>query len=497
MKILSVEQVRALDAYTIDHEPIAPIDLMERASMAFVEWFGAVFPKSAKIGVIAGMGNNGGDGLAISRLLIQQGYSVGVWVVRHMKRQKDDFTINFKRLQMQTHVHFIESEKQIPTLSSMDVVIDAMLGSGITRPTEGITRVVAERMNDSGVPIVSVDVASGLFVDHPNKPDDCIVKPHDTVSFQLPKLAFVQPRVHEFVGEWHLVDIGLDKGFIGRTKTPHFYVTSTDAQALIKPRDKFSHKGSYGHALLMAGSFGKIGAAVLAAKACLRSGVGLLTVQVPRCGYEIIQTTIPEAMCLADWDHEKLNELPNLSAYTAIGIGPGLGKADGTFYLIENLLLNIQQPLVLDADALNLLAEHKRLLKMLPEGSILTPHPKEFERLTHAWADDYEKLEILKSFCEEYSVYVVLKGAHTAIGTPERMVYFNSTGNAGMATGGSGDVLTGIITALLAQGYAPKEAAILGVYQHGLAGDRAAEKRGMSAMIASDLIEELNWDIDR
>ncbi|MFN8356989.1 MAG: NAD(P)H-hydrate dehydratase [Spirosomataceae bacterium] len=500
MKILTVEQIRALDTYTIDHEPIAPIDLMERASLAFCDWFEAKFDKPTRIKVLCGMGNNGGDGLAIARILIGRGYQVEVWVVRHLERQKDDFTHNFKRLQLHTQIRFIERETQIPKIAVTDTVIDAMLGSGISRPMGGITKAVAERLNMSKATIVSVDIASGLFADHANAPDDSIVQPTYTVSFQLPKFAFFQPQLADYVGEWHLVPIGLDKRFIERASTFHFYTTSADIEDITPKRPKYAHKGSFGRALLVVGSYGMIGAAVLAAKACLRSGVGLLEAHIPRCGYEIMQSCVPEALCSTAFDRDFISTrffAENLQNYSAIGIGPGLGQSDKTREMIESLLKAAGSiPLVLDADALNNLSTKKgrELLQLLPANTILTPHPKEFERLIgKKWQNDYEKLNLLKDFCSKHHVIVVLKGAHTVVCTPNRELYFNSTGNPGMATGGSGDVLTGIITALLAQGYSPKEAAIFGVYQHGLAGDRVAVKRGQAALIASDLIEELRW----
>lgn len=500
MKILTVEQVRALDSYTISHEPIAPIDLMERASQAFVNWFIARFSKSSHIKIFCGMGNNGGDGLAISRLLMLQGYAVEVWVVRHLERQKDDFTHNFKRLQIQTQIRFIEKEAQIPVIQATDVVIDAMLGSGITRPMGGITKLVAERMNTSKAVIVSVDIASGLFAEVANYPDDCIVKPTHTVSFQLPKLAFFQPKLYDFVGEWHLVNIGLDTSFINKAETPHFYMTEADMQPIIKKKSKFSHKGTHGHALLIAGSYGMMGAAVLASRACLRAGVGLLSSHVPRCGCDIMQISVPEALCWTAFDRDVVLTkffTDSFQEFSAIGVGPGIGQDGKIREMVESVLMAAKEtPLVLDADALNNLSSKKgrESLKLLPRNTILTPHPKEFERLLNkSWKNDYEKLSLLKDFCAQYQVIVVLKGAHTAICTPDQKIYFNSTGNPGMATGGSGDVLTGIITALLAQGYSPQDAAIFGVYQHGLAGDRAAVKRSQNALIASDLIEELRW----
>jgi len=498
MKILNVDQIRALDQYTIEHERIAPINLMERAAEAFVDWFVAHFDAKCPVRVFCGLGNNGGDGLAIARLLMQREYEVQTYIVRHAPRESEDFFINHKRLKLLTTPHYIEQESEIPVLRPNEIVIDAILGSGLTRPAEGIIRSVIQAINYSPARVVSVDIASGLFANAPNGHANIIIEPDYTVTFHLPKLAFMQPSNGRYVGEWHCVDIGLSRSFIDRAPTPYFYTTESETRHLQRQRDRFSHKGTFGHALLLAGSYGKIGAAVLAARACLRSGVGLLTLQSPRCGYGILQTAVPEAMCVPD-QHERvltgLTDLegPALESYSVVGIGPGIGQSPETLAMLQQVLSQVKKPMVLDADALNLLAANRSLLSRLPEQTILTPHPKEFERLTRRWTSDYDKLGILREFAQRQRVVVVLKGAHTAVATPDGTVHFNSTGNPGMSTGGTGDVLTGVLTALLAQGYDPVEAAVLGVFEHGRAGDRAARTRGTMGLTASDLIENLHW----
>jgi NAD(P)H-hydrate epimerase len=504
MKILSVDQIRALDQATIQHEPIAPINLMERASLAFVVWFVERFPASTPVKIFCGLGNNGGDGLAIARLLLERSYNIDVRVVRYAPRESDDFMHNHRRLKLITEkVSYIESASDIPALRHNEVIIDAILGSGLSRPTEGLVKTTIESINRAPARVVSVDIASGLYTDKPNGSDDVIVKPDYTVSFQLPKLAFVLPKNAPYVGDWHIVDINLLKRFIDQAQTPYFFTQPNEARLLLRKRDRFSNKGSYGHALLLAGSYGKIGAAVLAARACLRSGVGLLTVQIPRCGYAVMQSVVPEAMCLPDRNEYVLtgsaqdtggsSEAPSPTDYATLGIGPGVGKSPETLAMLRTLLPMLKKPIVVDADALNLLSENKDLLKKLPANSILTPHPKEFERLTKKWKDDYEKLDILRDFARKYNIVVVLKGAFSAVATPHGEVHFNSTGNPGLSTGGTGDVLTGILTALLAQGYDPIEAAVLGVFEHGLAGDRVAKQRGPIGMVASDVIDALRW----
>ncbi len=493
MKILSAPQIRALDAHTIKTEPISSLDLMERAANAFVRWLCSRYDNRRKIVFFCGQGNNGGDGLAIARLLSGKGYEVKVYVVAHSDRPSDDFAQNLKRLTDTLAVHRVEAKKDLPDLSGDELLIDALLGSGLSRPATGLLAEAIARMNDSPARVISVDIASGLYLDQPNAEGDAIVRPDHTVSFQLPKLAFMIPRNSGFVGEWHVVDIGLDADFIDQTETPYHFTDSQRARALIRNRQKFSHKGTFGHALLIAGSFGKMGAAQLAGGACLRSGAGLLTVHVPRCGYQIMQIALPEAMCTVDIDEEVLTTVPELGTYSAIGVGPGLGQAPQTRQALADLLDRAEVPMVWDADALNILSENPDLLAKLPAHTIITPHPKEFERLAGKSEDDYARLEAARDFAEKHSLILVLKGAHTAVTFPDGSVHFNATGNSGMATGGSGDVLTGILTALLTQHYAPQDAARLGVYQHGIAGDRAAKARTKVSMIASDIVENLGW----
>ncbi|GAB3954670.1 bifunctional ADP-dependent NAD(P)H-hydrate dehydratase/NAD(P)H-hydrate epimerase [Spirosoma harenae] len=505
MKILNVDQIRALDQSTIEHEPIAPINLMERAALAFVDWYVNRFPDTTPTKLFCGLGNNGGDGLAIARLLLERNYPIEVNVVRYAPRESDDFMHNHRRLKLLTEtIHYIESAQAIPALRHNEVVIDAILGTGLTRPTEGIVKSVVESINRSPATVISVDIASGLYTDQPNDPTDVIVEPDYTVTFQLPKLAFMLPNNGPYVGDWHIVDIRLRKRFIDLAPTPYYFTQPQDARLLLRKRKRYSHKGSFGHALLLVGSYGKIGAAVLAAKACLRSGVGLLTVQTPKCGYNILQTAVPEAMCRPDGGTNVLtgtldrgiSEIGDLGPadYTTVGVGPGIGKSHETLDMLKGVLKSVKKPMVIDADALNLIAENTELLKLIPANSILTPHPKEFQRLTKAWQDDYEKLNILRDFAKKHRVIVVLKGAYSAIATPDGDVHFNSTGNPGLSTGGTGDVLTGVVTALLAQDYDSVEAAVLGVFMHGLAGDRVADQRGQIGMTASDIVDALRWD---
>lgn len=487
MKIFSVDQIKAWDQFTIQHEPITSIDLMERAGSAFVQWFVERYDASHKVGVVCGTGNNGGDGLAIARMLHEWNYPVNVWIISG-GQPSEDFSINRKRLE--GHVSITEIKEKAPeTFSSCKILIDAIFGSGLSRPVQGIYREVIARLNSANSIRIAVDVPSGLFIDKPSTSE--IVKANHTVTFQLPKLAFVMPENNQWVGNWHVVDIGLSKLFCKDTITEYTYTDRKAATRLLKPRSKFDHKGKFGHALLIAGSTGKMGAAVLTARATMRSGVGLLTVHVPGNGYTIMQTSVPEAMATIDESHDFFSGRAIEPHFDTIGIGPGLGMAKETGLALRNLFEDFKKPMVIDADAINLIADIPGLLEKIPAGSILTPHPGEFARLVGTWENDFARLDKLQALAKKINCTVVLKGAHTAIASCHGAVAFNSTGNPGMATGGSGDVLTGILTALLAQRYPPQEAAVLGVYLHGLAGDLAALVKGFNSLNAGDIVDFL------
>ena len=489
MKILSASQIRQADAYTIDHEPVASIDLMERASNAFVKWFADRFGKDSTVAVFCGQGNNGGDGLAIARLLIEQHYQVEVFSIRK-GQPSPDFATNEERLLSLTCIRDITEVADLTDLKKYDVIIDGIFGSGLSRPPEGLFAEVIALLNHQESTRIAIDIASGLFADKTSHGDQ-IFRPAHTVSFQLPKLAFLMPENYPFVGEWHVVDIALSQDFIDEQGTPHHYITSEDIRSIFKGRKKFAHKGNFGHALLVAGSYGKMGAAVLAGKAALRSGVGLLTVHVPGIGNDVLQTILPEAMVSIDPNREWFSQTSNIEGFNAVGVGPGLGKHKQTVKGLSQLMDLSINPMVIDADGLNILAENRELLMQVPPNSILTPHPKEFSRLAGEFSNDFARLQALKAFTSNYQVFVVLKGAHTAIAAPEGQIYFNSTGNPGMATAGSGDVLTGIITAFLAQNYSPLHAAMLGVYFHGLAGDMTRDSLGPQGLMASDFADHL------
>lgn len=485
MKILSAKQVRETDAYTIQHEPIASIDLMERASVAFVNWFSKVFDSTKSVAVVCGTGNNGGDGLAVSRILIELGYQVSTFVTG--TSGTDDFQINYDLLMRKIPIVDLTNEE---VEFNQDILIDALFGSGLSRSPEGIFGQVINKINHSNGITISIDIASGLYSDEASLHDN-IVRPDYTISFQFPKLSMMLAENADYTGSIEIVDIGLDKEFIKREITSHHYVTAEFLRHLIQPRSRHAHKGNFGRGGLVVGSYGKMGAAVLASRAYMRAGAGLLTVFCPKSGNQILQTSVPEAMTVSVGEDQISGEVPIPSDFDAIGVGPGIGTSDETGKTLGMLLKSAESPVVLDADALNLISKNRELMGLIPDHSILTPHPKEFERLFGSSSSDFLTLTQLSAASKRLNSYIVLKGAYTATSNPEGSIYFNSTGNPGMATGGSGDVLTGIITSLLAQGQTPFHSAILGVYLHGLAGDLSKSHLGEIGVIASDLITYL------
>ncbi|HVA98969.1 MAG TPA: NAD(P)H-hydrate dehydratase [Bacteroidia bacterium] len=490
MKILSAKQLREADEFTILNNSITSVDLMERAANACVDWILTHIEKNNSIKIICGWGNNGGDGLAIARLLSEKNISVEVFSLQHSGKYADNFIANKKRLsEKNISIHEIANASEINFLKN-DFVIDAIFGIGLNRNIEGIAKDVIEKINRSPVTVISIDIPSGLMSEgNQDLMKSAIVNADYTLTFQTPKLSFLFPSSGKFVVRFFILDIGLSKRFINDISVSEFFVTQDFIQNSFIPRNKFSNKGNYGHVLILAGSYGKIGAAVLSVKACLRSGAGLVTVHIPKCGYEIMQTSIPEAMVEADNSDEFITEINSLEKYSTIAVGPGIGNEKQTQNTLKLLIQNTKTPMVIDADALNILSENKTWLAFIPPNSIFTPHIKEFERLAGKVSTDFDRYQLQKEFAIKNRVFLVLKGAHTAIACPDGEVYFNSTGNPGMAKAGNGDALTGIITALLAQGYEPKKAAVMGVYLHGFAGDLAAEKHSEEAMLASDLID--------
>lgn len=494
MKFFTCSQIAEIDQLTMTFEPIVSIDLMERASAQAADWILTNVDLNLPIYLFAGPGNNGGDALAVARILASAGLECTVFLSTFGREFKGDPATNWQRLLEKNKVSLnrINSEDDIPEIPSEIVLIDGLFGSGLNKPLDGLAAQIVQKINQSGAKVISIDIPSGLFGEDNSLNDlNKVIKANYTLTFQFPKLSFLFPENDRVVGDWIVLPIGLHHKAISQIQSDYNLLTKDFISGKIQKRDKFSHKGSYGHALLISGSYGKMGASVLASKACLRAGVGLLTSHIPKQGYQIIQNSVPEAMASIDSSETVFSEVPDLSPYSAIGVGPGLDTKPETQLALKALLQAKPSRLVVDADALNILSENKDWLQLLFENAILTPHPKEFERLAGSSANSFQRLQLQLRFSAEYKVIVVLKGAHSCITLPDGRVFFNSTGNPGMATAGSGDVLTGIILGLLAQKYSPEDATLIGVYLHGLAGDLAALKRGEQALIASDIVEQL------
>lgn len=494
MKVLTAIQLKELDSFTIRHEPIESIDLMERAAVALVEAITKRWPSSTPVKIFAGPGNNGGDALAVARLLACQEYAIEAYLFNPNGKLSQECITNKERLATCEHVIFHEITSQFtpPPLHPDDLVIDGLFGTGLNKPLNGGFAALVKYINTSSAKVVAIDIPSGLMCeDNTYNVRSHIIQATLTLTLQLPKLVFLLADSAPYTGEIELLDIGLHPEGIASAKTAYTIVEEQDVASLLKPRMPFSHKGTYGHGLLVAGSYGMAGAAILGAHAALRSGIGKITVRTPQENVPLLQTTIPEAIVNPD-THKQIFSLPvDTNPYSAIAIGPGLGQHPDTEIAFIEQVRHTHVPLVIDADGLNILGSHKGWIQQIPKGTILTPHPKEFERISVNCIDSYCALHQAHEMAIRQQFYIILKGRYTAICTPSGHIYFNPTGNAGMATAGSGDVLTGILLALLAEGYAAEEACQLGVYLHGLAGDLAAEKLGQEGLMASDLIHTL------
>lgn len=486
--VLNVDQIREADQYTIQNEPISSIDLMERASRAFVNRFIQLYPRERLIAVFCGQGNNGGDGLVVARLLYGMGYETQVYVMKLKEEGSPDFEINSKRLQkLSRPVRFLEEGSDLPRFTESTVLIDALLGTGLSKPLKGWPKKLVEHLNQTACERVALDVPSGLFPD--TLETRMAFRAHRTLTFQVPKITYFSPEYADWLGEWDVVDIQLHPQILKELNPQAYLLEKADLVPLLQKKGKHHHKGSNGHAAMVGGSKGKIGAMVLATQAMLRSGAGLVSAVVPTCGYTIIQSQAPEALCITS-DSEAVLHLTAWSGegFDALGLGPGLGQSQEALQSLKLILEQSEQPCVLDADALNLLAEHSNLWKDVPKGSILTPHPGEFKRLIGQAGDYLAQVQQAKKIAQDKELYILLKGAYSLLATPGGQLYLTDFGNRGMATGGMGDALTGLLTGLLAQGYSSKDAALMGLYIHGTAGTLALKEQSVESLTAQDLI---------
>ncbi|MCE2612527.1 NAD(P)H-hydrate dehydratase [Flavobacteriaceae bacterium D16] len=492
MKILSAQQVYKADKFTMEKQSISSDQLMERAAMRIFEWIHHRLQGApVKISLFCGIGNNGGDGLALSRHLWEHGYHIEVFIVNYSEYRSEDFLTNLARLKdRKIWPQYLEEGSPFPDLQGVEMVIDAIFGIGLNRPPAPWVSNLIKAINNSGTFVLSVDIPSGMFMDQAFSPKQAVIHATYALSFQTPKLPFFLPESGKYIDQWAVLDIGLDQEFIKNTEATYFFTELEEIRSRLKVRERFSHKGNYGHALIAGGSYGKIGAVILASRAAFHTGCGLLTVHLPKCGYIPLQTAVPEAMVQTDSSENQITAIDLDWNPDAIGIGIGLGNTAITTQALKLFLEKNKQPVVLDADALNILSENREMLDSLTADSILTPHPGELARLIGPWENDFEKLEKAKDFTDRYACVLIIKGAYTLV-LHKGKGYFNPSGNPGMATAGSGDVLTGIITSLLAQKYDALTAARLGVFLHGLAGDIGADNLGVESLTASGITQHL------
>jgi hydroxyethylthiazole kinase-like uncharacterized protein yjeF len=492
MKIFNAQQIYDADKFTMEKQQIASEQLMERAAIQVFNWMHSRLQGAkTKIQLFCGIGNNGGDGLVLARHLQEHGYHIEVFIVNYSEHRSKDFLINLDRLkEIKIWPNFLGPESEWPPIGKEDIVVDAIFGIGLNRvPDEWVIRLM-QHLNDSRAFILSIDMPSGLFMEAGLPNADGVIKANYVLTFQVPKLVFFLPETGRHIEHWEILDIGLDQEYLYALESNFELIGKQEVLSMYRPREKYSHKGSYGHSLIIGGSYGKIGAVILAAKGSLYAGSGLVTAYVPSCGYVPLQTALPEAMLIADIGEEEISNIEFSLDPSVIGIGVGIGTTGATVKAFSEFVKRNKLPLVIDADGLNILSKNKALLKNLPSQTVLTPHPKELERLIGKWTDDFDKLKKAKEFSEKYDCIVVIKGANS-ITIYKHKGFVNTTGNPGMATGGSGDVLTGIITGLIAQGYSPLNAAIFGVYIHGKAADIAVGECGFQALIASGIVNHI------
>jgi hydroxyethylthiazole kinase-like uncharacterized protein yjeF len=494
MKVFYAKQINAWDRFTMEQTPIASIDLMERAALAFVNELLHLY-RGERFLIFCGNGNNGGDGLAIARLLHEQNVAVEIWLLKD-KTLAVDAQFNYDRLvQLGVSIKSITKESPVSEsewlrINAQPVVfIDALLGTGLNRAVGGDYAEFIHRINATQKKIVAVDIPSGLFADTSVRDGEVIIKATETITFQVPKRSFFYVKNLRFIGNWYIAPLHLSTAFEEQTKTNFFYTQWSTIKEIYKPRSPFANKGDFGKALLVAGSYGMMGAAVLAAKACLHAGVGTLKVYTPACGMTILQSLVPEAMVLTDPSEKEFTIAPDTSAFQTLGIGPGWHESEEASGFLKEILNCTKVPMVIDAGALNVLSKNIDWLRDIPKGSILTPHKKEFDRLAGKELSQEQQEFQAILWAKEYGVQFILKGKYSAVVLSDGTIHYNSTGNVGMAKGGSGDCLTGILLALLAQGYSSQHAAVLGCFLHGYAGDQAAVQHSQEAMLPSDLIE--------
>ncbi len=491
MKIFNTENIRKIDRITIEEEGVSSQELIRRVAEGVAGEIIGRWSPSTPVVIFAGSGNNGADALVVGRLLLEAGFYPRILLFNFKGNSLSrDCDIAKRELLSTGYNGLMEiiDRAELPSLTPDHLVIDGRCGSGLRAPLEGGFMMLARNISESGATVISIDVPSGMFGEwNARVIGRNVVHATLTMAIQFPRLSFFLGDNAELVGKWKVIDIGLSNRAIMETPTKYFYVERDEVRAVLKPRKPFSSKSDYGHALLFAGCYGMAGAAVMAARGALRSGVGKLTVHSARAAFPVIQSQVPEALFSADRHENVISDMSPRFNCSAIGVGPGIGTNDATRGAFETLVKSYKRPLVIDADALNAIAKNQTILDHIAPGSILTPHAGEFDRIFGTQTSDEGRLLKAVEVSHRYKLLIVLKGRYTATVRPDGKVFFNSSGTPAMATAGSGDVLTGIITSLLAQGYKPETASVAGVYIHGLAGEMAAETQGEYGTTAMDI----------
>lgn len=487
MKILTADQIKDCDSATIQ-KGISSSELMEKAARSCVDWLDINFKNVDRFFIFCGNGNNGGDGFAIARMLYEKGFDVMVFIDIDNQNFSPDAEVNLKRVKSISGIEIKDLSEFSSKKDYSTLIIDAIFGYGLNRKLSGKVEKTVSEINESKLPKVSIDIPSGLFADKIIAGHSTVLMSDFTLTFQFYKRSFLHPETGRFCGKVEVLDIGLDGDFIDKAETDHFVIDQDLIKEIYKPREEFSNKGTFGKSILVGGSYGKIGAILMSTVSALKTGSGLTFTISPECGNLILQSQAPEAMFIGSG--EKYIEEIEIQEKAVYGIGPGIGKEKQTQKALFDFLKVCKNPLVLDADALNILAENDKT-NLIPKNSVITPHPLEFERLFGKTENSFERLELAKNKAEEQQIFIVLKDHHTAVVTPGKQVFYNITGNSGMAKGGSGDVLTGILTALISQKYDIEKACIFGVWLHGKAGELAAEEFSKEAMLPTNLIDKI------
>lgn len=496
MKLFTTEEIRAIDRYTIEQEGVPSLELSERMAEGVADEISSRWRSNKPTMVFAGPGNNGADALGTARLLFERGFRPEVYLF-NIGGDKLSADCTAARDRMLAEVpeivfHEVRDRFSMPKITTNHLVIDGLFGSGLREELQGGFKSLVQYINDENATVVSIDLPSGMFGDwNPQIVNRNTIHATLTLAVQFPRISFFIPDNAELIGEWKVIDIGLSEKAMASAPPNFCLVEQRDVHRRLRHRKEFASKADFGSAILYAGSYGMMGAAILAARGALRGGVGKLTVNAPKCGYQILQSSVPEALFRHNRGEISIVDIHPERDFSAIAVGPGIGTNELTVKAVEDFLASINQPVILDADALNCIALKPSILNTIPVLSILTPHAGEFDRLFGPQPSAEARLRKAIEMAKYYNILIILKGRYTAIVRPDGKVYFNSSGCPAMATAGSGDVLTGVLLSMLAQGYPAELASLIAVYVHGVAGEMAAAEQGEYGVTAGDIADHI------